>query len=68
MLADAVHRDTARDSGAFAVDRVEAGQVYQRGATIAVGAVSISHAEGRLQAAEIEVPLPDAVLAVAESQ
>ncbi len=68
VLTDAAHRDTARHRGALAVDGVEAGQVHQRGVTIAVGVVRVSHGERRHQAAEIEVPLPDAVLAVAEAQ
>lgn len=68
VLAHPADRNTARHGRAFAVDGVEAGQVNQRGVVTAGAAVHISHTQRRDEATEVQVPLADTVLAVAESQ
>ncbi len=66
VFADPAHRHTARQYPAMPVDRVEARKMDQCG--LAFGTVRGRGRQGRNHIPEVQVPLADAVVAVAESE
>ena len=68
MLTDPSHRYATAHGLAVAVDRVEAGQLNQFGVTAAAFGVGRATLSAGIDRTKVEVPFPDAILAVAESQ